>query len=141
MTKLAALLLALGSCTSSSPETTASPQCEAAAMHSDFAWIQTDVFDTSCTLGGCHAGTAANAGHMSLEDGKAYASLVNVPSQIQPGWTRVVPGDPATSYLLVALGHEAGPMPPDGYMPLSSPSLCPEQLDAIERWIAAGAAD
>jgi hypothetical protein len=141
MTKLiAALAIAFAACTSSS-EDAASPECQAAESHSDLAWIQTNVFDTSCVLGGCHMGTAANAGHLDLEDGMAYNELVGQPSQVQQGWYRVKAGDPSMSYLMVALDAISGPMPPDGPMPLDSPSLCSEKLDAITRWITAGATD
>jgi ABC-type Fe3+-hydroxamate transport system substrate-binding protein len=138
MKLLTSLVLVLAACTGSS-EDASSPACQAATSHSDFAWIQTNVFDTSCVLSGCHMGAAANAGHLNLADGMSYNELVDEPSQVQEGWKRVVPGDPSSSYLMVALGHESGPMPPDGYMPLSSPALCSEKIDAIERWISAGA--
>jgi hypothetical protein len=64
---------------------------------------------------------------------------VNKGSSTQTGWVRVVPGSLEASYLLVALGRVPGPKPRDGFMPLESPALCEEKLEAIERWILAGA--
>ena len=113
--------------------------CEEAKSHSDLAWIQTNVFSASCTFSGCHVGSAATAGHLSLESSGAHDQLVGTASTSSPSWKRVVAGDPTKSYLLVALGHVAGPKPTDGFMPLASPQLCPEKLDAIQRWITAGA--
>jgi hypothetical protein len=141
MTKLVLIALACAACTGPQTEDSTTPACNDSMTQPNLDWIQTNVFTPSCVLGGCHMGAASNAGHMSLEVGKSYDSLVNAPSQIQIPWKRVVPGDPKDSYLLVALGAEGGPPPPDGEMPLSSPGLCAAKLDAIEAWITAGAAD
>lgn len=107
--------------------------CEEATLHSDLAWLQQKVFTPSCATAGCHASG------MSLAAGQTHASLVNRASSIASGWTRVVPGSVATSYLVVALGRGTGPTPPSGTMPLGALPLCVEKLEAIERWIAAGA--
>ena len=113
--------------------------CEEAPQHSDLAWLQQHVFTPSCAVAGCHAGTSPGVG-LSLEVGKAYANLVNRGSSTVTGWIRVVPGQPAQSYLLVALGRAAGPPPRDGFMPIGGlPPLCVEMVDAVERWVGAGA--
>ncbi len=119
--------------------TDASPTaCEDATVHSDFAWIQSQILTPSCATAMCHAG-ANPAVYLSLEDGAAYANLVGRESSTQAGWTRVVAGSPASSYLVVALGRASGPPPRDGFMPLGADALCVEKLEAIERWIGAGA--
>ena len=110
-------------------------ECEEATLHSDLAWIQAKVFTPSCALVGCHAGP----GGMSLAAGSAHASLVNRTASTVSGWTRVVPGSTTSSYLVVALGRAPGPMPFSGFMPVGAPPLCVEKLEAIERWILAGA--
>ncbi|CAN5162245.1 hypothetical protein BH11MYX1_BH11MYX1_22810 [soil metagenome] len=133
-----AILAACSSSTGTGVEAS-SPTCAEATTHADLAWIQANVFDKSCVFSGCHTGTAASAGHLNLTAGMSAANLVGVAAQTQPGWQRVVAGDPAASYLLVALGQVAGPMPAGGYMPLGGSALCTEKLDAIERWITAGA--
>jgi len=112
--------------------------CQQAAQHSDLTWIQDNVFSASCALSHCH--TVDNqAGGLVLQTGMSRDELVNRPATTQSGWVRVVPGQPAQSYLLVAIGGAAGPMPPGGTMPIGAPVLCTEKIDAIRRWIAGGA--
>lgn len=118
---------------------TTSGTCEEARTHSDLAWIQTNVFTPSCAVAGCHRTPAVSAGHLILDPGLSHAQLVNTQSTSAASWMRVVPSDVAKSYLLVAMGAESGPRPTDGLMPLGSQALCTEKLDAIERWIEAGA--
>lgn len=110
--------------------------CADATRHSDFAWIQDHVFTPTCTGAPCHDATEPT---LSLTKGNAYVSLVNQPTESLSGWTRVVPGSPQTSYLMVALGREPGPEPNSGFMPVDAEPLCAEKLDALERWIAQGA--
>ncbi len=117
----------------------ASDICNEAKTHSDLAWIQDNIFTHSCSLSGCHKGTAANAGFLSLESGVSHGALVGQAAATQTGWMRVVANDPAHSYLLVALGDEPGPIPMDGIMPEANPKLCQDKLDAVARWIMAGA--
>jgi hypothetical protein len=112
--------------------------CAEAAMHSDFAWIQAHVLTPSCATSMCHAGAEPSV-DLSLEAGEAYANLVGKGASTASGWIRVVPGSPDQSYLMVALGRAPGPMPRDGFMPLGAPPLCAAKLDAVGRWISAGA--
>jgi hypothetical protein len=110
--------------------------CEEAVYHSDLPWIQKTVFDVSCTTK-CHGDTPPAAG-MSLRPEQARAALVNMASSQFSGWTRVVPGSPARSMLMVQIGGETGPAL-EGLMPWGMPKLCDEKIDAMRRWIAAGA--
>lgn len=64
-------------------------------------------------------------------------ALVNVASR-EPGWMRVMPSDPRASALMVQLGAETG-FAIEGTMPWGQPQLCAPIVDAIRRWIAAGA--
>lgn len=109
--------------------------CEEAVYHSDLAWIQSKVFDASCTS--CHDSSSPAAGLTLLAD-RARGALVNVASTSFSGWTRVVPGNPAASMLMVQLGGEPGPEL-EQLMPPGQQPLCVEKVDAIRRWIAAGA--
>lgn len=136
--------MCFSACTAADPHgtpdaSTTSPACDEAKSHSDLAWIQTNIFSASCTFSGCHVGSATTAGHLTLEAGHSHDQLVGMTSTSASSWKRVVAGDPSKSYLLVALGHIAGPKPTDGLMPLASPQLCAEKRDAIQRWITAGA--
>jgi hypothetical protein len=114
------------------------PICRDAGAHSDLGWLQAHVFTPSCATAMCHGAEHASVG-LSLAEGETYGNLVNHQTSTADGWIRVVPGSRTESYLLVALGREDGPMPEDGYMPLGSPALCNEKLQAIERWVTAGA--
>ena len=135
MHRAAWLALCLAACTASDPDAS----CDEAALHSDLLWIQSQVFERSCTLPSCHLGSGANAGRLDLRAGYAHGQLVDTASTSASAWTRVVPGDAARSYLLVAIGQVPGPLPVDGIMPLGGPELCPEKRGAIQRWIEAGA--
>lgn len=117
---------------------TATSACDQAKTHSDFAYLQEHVFTPTCAVAMCHGGAEPEVG-LDLSAGHAYANLVNKGSSTVDGWTRVVPGSLATSYLAVSLGRAEGPPPRDGYMPLGTDPLCLEKLEAIERWILAGA--
>ncbi len=113
--------------------------CEEAGYHSDFAWIQRTVFEVSCATSGCHTGASPDAG-MNLSRAMAHGALVNVDSHHTDGWVRVKPGAPTASMLMVQIGGEVGP-PIDGTMPWNQERLCDPQIDAIRRWIQAGALD
>lgn len=113
-------------------------ECQEATQHADLAWIQQKVFTPSCATAMCHAGADPEVG-LNLEAGRAYANLVNRNASTVPNWRRVVPGSLTTSYLVVAFGRADGPPPRDGFMPLGADPLCVEKLEAVERWILAGA--
>jgi hypothetical protein len=113
-------------------------ECQEAEQHADLAWIQQKVFTPSCATAMCHAGAEPEVG-LTLEAGRALTNLVNKNASTVAGWVRVVPGDLGTSYLMVALGRVEGPPPRDGFMPIGAEPLCAAKLDAVERWILAGA--
>lgn len=117
---------------------TGDPACAEAANHSDFTWIQDNVLTPSCATGPCHDAIEPDV-DLDLSAGAAHGNLVNKGASTQSGWIRVVPGSPDDSYLVVALGRAPGPMPRDGFMPLNMPPLCEAKLEAVERWILAGA--
>jgi hypothetical protein len=123
----------------SGPDAAISVTCQEATQHSDLAWIQDNIFSKSCAFSGCHKGTATGAGSLSLEKGVSLGALVGKPAMTEAGWMRVVAGNADTSYLLVAMGMGSGPLPQGGVMPLGQAPLCKEKLDAIARWIEAGA--
>ena len=143
MSRAVFLVLCLSACSAGTPDTGpdggTGDSCAEAANHSDLAWIQANVFTTSCALGACHLGAALTAGRLSLEAGMSHGQLVDTASTSATTWMRVVPSDTSKSYLLVAIGAQSGPLPKDGIMPLGSPILCSEKRDAIKRWIDAGA--
>lgn len=122
--------------------------CVAADQHQDLAWIEENAFN-GCVFSGCHDGSQGTAaGRMDLRPGKSFAKLVNQPAVADPHRMLVVPNDVRSSYLMLML-HDFEPgeaTPPGkapdssiGYMPKDLDPLCCQKLDAIERWIMAGA--
>jgi hypothetical protein len=139
----------------------ASPDCEALRGHSDLATIQTGIFDKNCASStACHKTSIDDSADLSLADGMSWANLVGVDAKSKIAmsptqWKRVVAGDPANSYLMVLVDPKtdpipAGPSDPNGYDGPLDPKvgampqnygglLCPEKIQAIHDWIAAGA--
>jgi hypothetical protein len=104
-----------------------------AGLTADLKSIQDNVFTPICTQ--CHAGAAAPLG-LRLDEGSAYAMLVNAPSVEVPSLNRVTPGDPNNSYLIQKLeGHAAV----GAQMPLGQPPLPASTIAVIRQWISNGA--
>ena len=145
----------------------ANPSCEAArdpANHT-LPWIQTNILDKRCAFSGCHQDVDDQSADLKLTDGDSYTQLVDADAKAMVAkgttgpngspWKRVVPGDPANSYLMVVLDPLENPNSPMlsdpmgfagpidkniGSMPASSGELlCSVQRDAIKDWIAKGA--
>ena len=129
-----------------------SASCMEAASHSDLAWIEANVFAAQCAFSGCHNGQATPAGRINLKDvGMSHGDLVNIDSMVAPGRKLVVAGQPKQSYLMMIMQRfppaemEPTPVsaPPSevGFMPQGTDNVpvCCQKLDAIERWITAGA--
>jgi hypothetical protein len=116
-------------------------RCTEAVMHSDYEWLRDNVFQVSCgAFTSCHQGGGSAAAQLDLTAAHAYQNLVNVASSTFPGqWVRVVPGDPDHSYLMVKLGGVPGPLGDGGLMPQNGQMLCQPKIEAVRRWIAAGA--
>lgn len=117
--------------TGGSPTTGAADPTGETPGECDFPNAVQPIFSGSCS---CHAGAQPAAG-LSLAAGEAYAALVNVDSSQAPGVPRVLPGDPAGSYLIekLAPGPSSGQQMPVGGM------LADAQVATISAWIAAGA--
>ena len=119
-----------------------------------FQNVQAQVLDY-CSCHGSGGGTpfaggsGGGVGGLDLSPANAWASLVNVPATIAPSKLRVVPGDPAHSFLYQKLtgnmpadGSEGQPMPELRAKPThpATPALLPDaQLQLVHDWIAAGA--
>ena len=99
--------------------------------------IQQNVFTQLCTV--CHFGTFP-AGSLNLEDGQAWSNLVGIKRPFDPE-IRVVAGDADNSFLIDKLeGNNLGGTRGDR-MPLGSPFLDQNSIDAIRIWIDQGALD
>jgi len=130
--------------------------CLDADAHSDFTYIHTSIIKPKCIFSGCHDGGTSKAGMMDLRtQATAHMNLVGPSSMLDTTRTLVVPSNPTQSFLMVMLAAikpgEADPplqsIPLDdkgnvvGTMPQGSTIICCQKLDAIQRWIAAGAAN
>lgn len=130
---------------------------EAASVGDDFAWIRTNIFATNCSGSACHSaptGGRPPGGRIVLAEAEAYQTLMGgdgsgVMSEVAPGRRLVVPGNAEASYLFFLLrgvaaadGEPPFEEPPEdvGYMPQDlADGLCCEKIDAVGRWIEAGA--
>ena len=102
---------------------------------SKLSTIQSAIFTPKCATSGCHGSVGTQAG-LNLSQGQSHGALVNIPSTVVLGATRVVPGDPNASLLFQAVNGTA----PIQRMPVGS-SLAQTDIDAISAWIEAGARD
>jgi urease beta subunit len=108
-----------------------------------FSSIQSSIFENGdpngrppCTE--CHNTQFAQVnGGLDLSRDAAYASLVNVASRGKAGAVRVVPGNPAGSYLIHKLEGRSDIV--GVRMPVSGPFLTAGQIAVIQRWIELGA--
>lgn len=91
------------------------------------------IFDTKCIT--CHNSEDPAAG-MSLESGVSYRNLVNNPSSENSALKRIMPNNPADSYLYRKILRDPKNLPfkEDG-MPLDNDKLSQQEIDAIENWI------
>lgn len=101
-----------------------------------FSRVQGEVFSPSCALSGCHAGAGPAAG-LDLGVGAARANLVRVPSSERSDLYRVLPRDPAASYLVKKLRGD--PDIAGSRMPLDRPPLGASHLQLVSDWIERGA--
>jgi len=134
---LVCALLIAGGCAGPGPAATG-----AGVATSGLDAIQHNIFNVRCLSAGCHNGTD-QAGNLVLETGVSYANLVNAApfnaAARAAGLFRVVPGDPAHSFLLIKI---IGPGPNEGAgMPLTPPLLSDAEVGLIRDWILAGAPD
>jgi mono/diheme cytochrome c family protein len=95
------------------------------------------IFDANCVV--CHQSGGAQAG-LVLEDGKAYANLVEQRSHESP-MALVKPGSAENSYLLHKInGTQAAAHGDGARMPLGG-QLDSSDIDIVRAWIIAGALD
>jgi hypothetical protein len=101
--------------------------------------VQDRVFTPNCALSSCH-GDPNKSGGLSLVDGKSAAGLINVEPTLASarakGYKRVVPGEPAKSFLYIKCfrpsADEGEPMP-------LGENLSKEKVELIKKWIESGA--
>ncbi len=110
-----------------------------ATLRAEFNAIQTQIFSESCAFSSCHG--SAKAGNLTLDEGNAYAALINVEPRNsaakKAGYKLVSPGDPANSFLWLKLQTPAADE--GALMPKGGAALSDEAQATIEQWILNGA--
>jgi len=138
------LLLVCVGCSDSNdndnPTPTSTPTPSAPATFSE---IQIEIFAPSCTQSACHDASAGGGLNLSSR-AVSYSLLVNV-SAVQAnaasrGKIRVVPGDPAASFLVQKLDGTLEAEEGEG-MPRSTSGLSNSRINQIRSWINDGAPD
>jgi hypothetical protein len=96
------------------------------------------VFDEYSCIG-CHPGVNSS---LDLRPEASYDNLVGIEALLDPTLTRVVAGDPATSFLYLKLGGDpvTADIPAIGTrMPPRAPPIAAEDLATVRDWILGGA--
>ncbi len=111
-----------------------------AETRSDFTWILEEVIHPSCsTQTACHQG-ASRTETLNLLPEVAYESLLTQLSEQQPHLAHVEPGAADRSYLIIKMVGAQNML--EGPMPVGDDAaLCDAKIDAVARWIDAGAPD
>jgi hypothetical protein len=127
---------------------TTSQTCTDAVNNQNLSWIEQNIFTPNCGGNSCHGQAPLPGGRIVLTTG-SHAKLVGVNAELAPGRKLVVAGNLNQSYLMVLLRHlslgdadpSPAPAPPEdpGYMPVNSDPICCQKIDALVRWIEAGA--
>ncbi len=122
-----------------------SPDGSAIAAQATLPAIRSEILETSCAFGSCHAGTKP-AAHLDLRNGDVCRALVGHASCLFPTKLLVVPGKPEQSFLLdklrgTGLGGAVSSDCADSNepMPFGAPQLSEDKIAQIEQWIRAGA--
>ncbi len=103
-----------------------------------FTAIQTNIFNASCALSGCHVGGPAPWG-LDLSSSVSYDILTNRNAGSSPSVPYVDPGNPDGSYLVQVL--EGAPTITVSRMPFGQPPLDAALIQNIRDWISNGALD
>ena len=104
--------------------------------------LQTQIFTPICS--GCHNGVGgALPGVQNLTAGNTFANIVNVTSLEVGTLKRILPNDPANSYLVQKIEGTAasGGRMPFGCSGTTGPNACLDQatIDLVKTWVSQGA--
>lgn len=128
----AVLAAALAACGAEDEEETAKTVVK---VEPTLVSIQTNVFDKSCALSGCHDGGGDSG--LDLRSGKSHADLVGIDAVKAKGVMRVVAGNPKESFLYVKITQPGSGQ--GSRMPQGAAALPSQHIEAVREWIANGA--
>lgn len=102
--------------------------------------IYSSIVRPTCAIEACHGASGAElSGQLDLSTPSiAYAALVDVGATSSSCGTRIVPGDPGSSFFVAKIEATQDPTSCGTEMPPGT-SLPADQLAAIRAWISAGA--
>lgn len=111
-----------------------------AVTTANWSSIYSTILGPTCALSVCHGTAGAPAsGNLDLSSAAtAYAALVGTAAIVPACGTRVVAGDPATSFLVAKLEGTQDPATCGTSMPIGG-MLAPAQIAIIRTWIMNGA--
>lgn len=134
---MAALLLFTacgGSDSTMGPDPDPDPGPDPTPPKTGYTFIQEEIFNQSCAIGGCHdSGTQQNGVNLS-----SYSTALNSIG-VQYGTEIIDPGNPGNSPIVDKISNnnpQFGSRMPEGGSPLSS-----AKIDSIVAWIEDGAAN
>lgn len=129
------LICCVAACDNQSPNAQQQPT----AVQPTLASIQANVFNLKCAVAGCHL--TGGIAPMSLESGKAFASLVNATSTNygNPRLMRVKPNDALNSVLYLKIIGDPQTGGIQARMPFGLGPMPSAEVNAIRDWINAGA--
>ncbi len=131
---LPALLFALSVTACGTAKTPTEP-VEPVDTTATFTRVQSEIFTPTCALSGCHGNTSPQLG-MNLSAGRSYGQIVGVAS-VESSRPRIVPGDPASSYLVSKVTGDATIL--GSRMPLNGPFLSATTQKPLTDWVRRGA--
>lgn len=140
---LCVLAVAVAACGSEESPTTPTPPTNpppsrVVKANPSFANDVQEIFNRrGCNTGNCH-GAAESAGLSLTDAARSFAELVNVRSQNEADFLRVLPNNADSSYLVIKLEgrQQVGVQMPRGGTPLDT-----IDLGNIRNWINTGAAN
>ena len=132
-----ALMVALGACTDfEAPKRVALP--DVAVANPSFEHDVQPIFTLRCATSSCH-NVATHQRSLTLSPGYAYDNIVNERARFRPGWKRVVPFKPDSSFLIQVLLADTTKHPEISRMPLGREPLTDNQITTIINWVSQGA--
>ena len=131
------LLASIAGCTDfSAPEEVVLPDVLVASP--SFATDIQPIFTARCATASCHNLATQQLG-LNLQEGYAYAEIVEVESSTSRGLKYIRAGDPDNSYLVQMIRADPTPRFARPRMPLGRPPLTDNQIATIVNWVLAGA--
>jgi hypothetical protein len=131
------VVASIAACTDfSAPEEVVLP--DVLVANPSFATDIQPIFTARCATASCHNLASQQMG-LNLQDGYAYAEIVEVESPTSRGLKYIRAGEPDNSYLVHMIEADPTPRFARPRMPLGRTPLTDNQIQTIINWVSAGA--